>query len=409
MHLNICPLKEFYKKFSEKFIEGLLMLSSTITSLTVVLIVFFLFKEGLGVFNKRPIEEGNTIVINNKNTVKKLSSEEIKNIYDQKITFWNQLGGKHDSIILFRLEDISNYYTEEQIGENFEGLPTCLSNLVDSIPGIIAFFPEKYLSKNFKGKQLEIDKIAFKEFFGGEEWYPTSQPTAQFGVKPLVLGTLWVSFGAILIALPLGLAAAVYMSEIANNNVRRVMKPLIELLAGIPSVVYGFFGLVIIVPLIQKTFNLPVGETGLAGSIILGIMALPTIITISEDAMRNTPRAMKEASLALGASKWQTIYKIVIPYSISGISAAAILGIGRAIGETMAVLMVTGNAAVIPHSILEPMRTIPATIAAELGEAPDGGLHYKALFALGCILFVITLIINLTVEFVTNRKKGNRN
>lgn len=186
------------------------------------------------------------------------------------------------------------------------------------------------------------------------------------------------------------------------------MKPLIELLAGIPSVVYGFFGLVIIVPLIQKAFDLPVGETGLAGSIILGIMALPTIITISEDAMRNTPRAMKEASLALGASKWQTIYKVIIPYSISGITAGAILGIGRAIGETMAVLMVTGNAAVIPHSILEPVRTIPATIAAELGEAPAGGLHYKALFALGCILFLITLFINLTVEFITSRKKYNK-
>jgi phosphate transport system permease protein len=280
--------------------------------------------------------------------------------------------------------------------------------LVDSLPNIIAFFPEKYLAKDFKGRKLEIDKIKFSEFFGGKEWLPTAQPSAQLGVLPLIMGTLWVSLGAILLALPLGLAAAVYMSEIANDNVRRIMKPLIELLAGIPSVVYGFFGLVIIVPLIQKTFNLPVGETGLAGSIILGIMALPTIITISEDAMRNTPRAMKEASLALGASKWQTIYKVVVPYSISGITAGAILGIGRAIGETMAVLMVTGNAAVMPHSILEPVRTIPATIAAELGEASNGGLHYKALFALGCILFLITLFINLTVEFITSRNKHSK-
>ncbi|MDI1356031.1 MAG: phosphate ABC transporter permease subunit PstC [bacterium] len=382
------------------------MLSSTITSLTVVLIVFFLFKEGVAVFEKKPVEDGYTIVINKNNKVRKLTSEEIKNIYDQKTTFWSQLGAKHDSIILFRVEDIANFYTEDQIGANFENLPSCLSSIVDSIPGIIAFFPEKYLAKNFKGKQLDIDKVSLKEFFGGEEWYPTAQPSAQLGVKPLILGTLWVSFGAILLALPLGLAAAIYMSEIADERIRRIMKPLIELLAGIPSVVYGFFGLVIIVPIIQKIFNLPVGETGLAGSIVLGIMALPTIITISEDAMRNTPREMKEASLALGASKWQTIYKIVIPYSISGISAAAILGIGRAVGETMAVLMVTGNAAVIPHSILEPMRTIPATIAAELGEAPSGGLHYKALFALGCILFVITLVINLTVEFVSSRRKG---
>ncbi len=402
-------MKTSYKKFSEKFIEGLLMLSGTITSLTVLLIVFFLFKEGLGVFDQTPIEKGYVVAINKNNPVQKISSEEIKNIYDQKITHWNQLGERSDSIVLFRLEDISNFYSEEEIGENFERLPSCISRLIDSLPDIIAFFPDKYLDKNFKGKVLDVDKISVAKFFAGKEWFPTAQPAAQLGVMPLILGTLWVSLGAILLALPLGLAAAIYMSEIAHDNVRRIMKPLIELLAGIPSVVYGFFGLVIIVPLIQKTFDLPVGETGLAGSIILGIMALPTIITISEDAMRNTPRAMKEASLALGASKWQTIYKVVIPYSISGITAGAILGIGRAIGETMAVLMVTGNAAVIPHSILEPLRTIPATIAAELGEAPNGGLHYKALFALGCILFLITLFINLTVEFISGRKKYNSN
>ncbi len=367
--------------------------------------MIFLFKEGISVFSETAVESGHTISVNKKNPVNVLSGEQIKNIFDQKITNWSEIGGTKDSILLFRLEDISNYYTDEQIGENFERLPQCLSRIVDSIPNILAFFPDKYINNNFQGKKIAFDKIKFKEFFGGEEWFPTAQPVAQLGVMPLILGTLWVSFGAILLALPLGLAAAIYMSEVARPRVRNTMKPLIELLAGIPSVVYGFFGLVVIVPLIQKLFNLPVGETGLAGSIVLGIMALPTIITISEDAMRNTPRAMKEASLALGASKWQTIYKIVIPYSISGITAGAILGIGRAIGETMAVLMVTGNAAVIPHSILEPMRTIPATIAAELGEAPDGGLHFKALFALGCILFIITLFINLVVEYVSGNKK----
>jgi len=398
-------LKTYYKKVSEKIIEGLLMLSGTITSLTVLLIVFFLFREGLGLFNKKPVEETVVVAINKSNTAKELTSLQIKNIFDQKITNWAELGGQNDSIILFRMEDITNYYTEDQIGANFENLPLCISQVVDSIPGIIAFFSDKYLAKDFKGKMVNIEKIKVSEFLNGREWLPTAQPTAQLGVKPLILGTLWVSLGAILLALPLGLAAAVYLSEIADERIRKILKPLIELLAGIPSVVYGFFGLVIIVPLIQKAFNLPVGETALAGSIILGIMALPTIITISEDAMRNTPRAMKEASLALGASKWQTIYKVVIPYSASGITAGAILGIGRAIGETMAVLMVTGNAAVIPHSILEPVRTIPATIAAELGEVANGSMHYKALFALGCILFLITLFINLTVEFISNRKK----
>ena len=398
-------MSPFLRKLKERLIEGVLMFSGTITSLTVILIVIFIFKEGIGVFDKKPVESAYVIVLNKQNPVSKLSSADIKNIYDAKITNWNKLGGNNDSIFPFRMENISNFYTDEQIGENFEHLPACLSRVVDSLPNIIAFFPEKYFGKDFKGKLVDIPNLSFKEFFTGKEWFPTAQPSAQLGVLPLILGTLWVSLGAILLALPLGMAAAIYMSEIANSNVRRIMKPLIELLAGIPSVVYGFFGLVIIVPLIQKTFDLPVGETGLAGSIVLGIMALPTIITISEDAMRNTPRAMKEASLALGASKWQTIYKVVVPYSISGITAGAILGIGRAIGETMAVLMVTGNAAVIPHSLLAPVRTIPATIAAELGEAPFGGLHYKALFALGCILFLITLFINLIVEFISSRRK----
>jgi phosphate transport system permease protein len=398
-------LKTFYKKISEKIIEGLLMLSGTVTSLVVVLIVFFLFKEGFGVFNKKPVDDGVVIAINKSNNVGELTALQLKNIFDQKIINWSELNAKPDSIVLFRIEDITKYYSEDQLGVNFENLPACISRVVDSLPGVIAFFPDKYLAKDFKGKQLMIENIKISEFLNGREWLPTAQPTALLGVKPLILGTLWVSFGAILLALPLGLAAAIFLSEIADERTRKILKPLIELLAGIPSVVYGFFGLVIIVPLIQKAFNLPVGETALAGSIILGIMALPTIITISEDAMRNTPRAMKEASLALGASKWQTIYKVVVPFSASGITAGAILGIGRAIGETMAVLMVTGNAAVIPHSILEPVRTIPATIAAELGEVATGGLHYKALFALGCILFLITLFINLTVEFISNRKK----
>lgn len=398
-------MKVFLRKFVEKFIEGVLFLSSSVTTLTVLLIVVFLFREGLGVFKKTPIEEGFAIAVNKTNPVKEISSLEMKNIFDQNITNWSTLGGNKDSILLFRIDDIGNYFTEEQLGDSYQHIPKCISALVDSLSGIIAFVPEKYLDKNFAGYKLPMKNISVSQFISGKEWFPTAQPAAQLGVLPLILGTLWVSLGAILIALPLGLATAIYMAEIANEKIRNILKPLIELLAGIPSVVYGFFGLIIIVPFIQKLFNLPVGETALAGSIVLGIMALPTIITISEDAIRTTPRAMKEASLALGANKWQTIARVIIPYSISGITAAAILGIGRAIGETMAVLMVTGNAAVIPHTILEPVRTIPATIAAELGEAPQGGLHYEALFALGCILFIITLLINLSVEYISSKNK----
>lgn len=397
--------KPFHKKLLERIVEGILALSGSITSLAVLLIVIFLFKEGLGLFKRSPVAEGYVLAVNKSNHVNRIDSKIVKRIFDQEITSWESITGKKDTIITFRLDNLNTYYSDEKIGANLENLSACISNLVDSISGIIAFVPKKNIADDFKGKIIKSENISTKEFFGGKEWFPTTEPSAQFGVLPLLLGTLWVSLGAILLSLPLGLAVAIYMAEVANPRIRNIFKPIIELLAGIPSVIYGFFGLVIIVPLIQSTFNLPVGETALAGSIILAIMALPTIITIAEDSIRTTPRAMKEASLALGASRWQTIYRIVIPYSISGITAAAILGIGRAVGETMAVLMVTGNAAVMPHSFLQPVRTIPATIAAELGESSQGGAHYQALFILGCILFILTLLINLTVEYISSRNK----
>ena len=402
-------MRKFLRNLAEKIVEGILFLSSTVTTLTVLLIIVFLFREGAGVFSQSPVEKGFVIALNKDNPIQTLTSAQLKLIYDQEVTNWSKLGGKNDSIILFRLDDIGNYYTEDELGENFKNMPEKLSELMDKNSGMVAFFSDKYLAKNFRGRVLEMSNTTLKEFFTGKEWFPTAQPSAQMGVLSLILGTLWVSLGAILIALPFGLATAIYLAEIADSRTRNILKPLVELLAGIPSVVYGFFGLIIIVPAIQKIFDLPVGETAVAGSIILGIMALPTIITISEDALRTTPRAMKEASLALGANRWQTISRVVIPYAMSGITAAAILGIGRAVGETMAVLMVTGNAAVIPHTFLEPVRTIPATIAAELGEAPQGDLHYKALFGLGCILFLITLAINITVEYISGKRNKTSN
>jgi len=397
-------MKKFFRNTSGKVAESILFLSSTSTSLIIILIVIFLFKEGISLFNEKPVEEGNILVVNKSNPVNELKSSTVKDIFDQNITNWESVTHKKDSIILVRIDDVFNYYTEEEIGSNFENLSTCISDLVAKTPGIIAFIPEKFFNKQSQGKIIKVRKVSIRDFFSGKEWMPTAHPAAQLGILPLLLGTLLVSLGAIIIALPFGLASAIYLAEITDESKRRVIKPLIELLAGIPSVVYGFFGLVVIVPFIQNLFNLSVGETALSGSIVLAIMALPTIITISEDALRTTPRSLKEASLSLGASKWQTIYRVVIPYAKSGITAGIILGIGRAIGETMAVLMVTGNAAVIPHTFLEPVRTIPATIAAELGEAPQGGLHFKALFALGCILFIITLLINLSVQMSANRK-----
>jgi phosphate transport system permease protein len=397
-----------FRRFREKCIEGLLTLSGGITSLAILLIIIFLFKEGFGLFKSPAVEKGYVLCLHSSNPVNRLSVQQIKNIFDEEITGWEEVGGEDMEIIPFRMDDIFHFYSLDDLGENLSLLPEKLGEQIAAQPGIIAFIPQMYFpGGNAAVKLLPGETIRPADFFGGKEWMPTTTPAAQFGVLPLILGTLWVSFFAILIALPLGLGVAVYLSELAGERMRKVLKPAIELLAGIPSVVYGFFGLVVIVPIIQKTLDLPVGETALAGSIILAIMALPTIISVAEDAIRSTPLAMREASLALGASHWQTIRKVIIPDASSGILAAIVLGIGRAIGETMAVLMVTGNAALIPTSLFEPVRTIPATIAAELGEAPAGGTHYQALFMLACILFVITLVISISAE-VFSRRQHNK-
>lgn len=393
------------RKFIEKLVEGGFLISGSVSSFTILLIIIFLFKEASGLFNSPEVEEGYVLAVNQENPVEHLTPEEIMDVFDENITNWKEVGGKDQQILVFRFSDLPNYYSEAELGDEFQHVPEKISELVSKEPGIVAFFPEQYKATDFQGKVISGAKITPSEFFGGMKWYPTSTPVPIFGLVPLLLGTLLVSIGAIALSLPFGLAVAIYMAEIANTRTRNFLKPIIELLAGIPSVVYGFFGLVVIVPLIQQALDLPVGETAFAGSVVLAIMALPTIITVAEDAMRTTPRAMKEASLALGATQWQTIYKVIIPYSISGITSAVVLGIGRAIGETMAVLMVTGNAAVIPTSLFEPVRTIPATIAAELGEAPAGGAHYQALFMLGAVLFLITLLLSILVEYISSKRK----
>jgi len=396
------------KRFVERIVEGLLTVSGMVTSVTILLIIIFLFKEGSGLFKSPVVEEGYQLFVNAKNPVNSLNSYEIKQIFDVEVDNWKSLGGADQEIKVFRFEEIFDLVPEEEMGENYALLPQKLGEVVKANPNIVAYLPTQYAPKNLEGvKMVEARKISLLDFFGGKEWMPTSKPSAQLGVLPLILGTLLVSLVAILIALPLGLGVAIYLSELAGEKARNYLKFTIELLAGIPSVVYGFFGLVVLVPIVQRVFHLDVGETAFTGSLILAIMALPTIITVSEDAMRNTPKALREGSLALGATKWQTTYRVVIPSSISGISAAVVLGIGRAIGETMAVLMVTGNAAILPPTLFQPVRTIPATIAAELGEAPAGGTHYQSLFLLGCILFVITMVISIIAEMISKKPQNN--
>lgn len=239
------------------------------------------------------------------------------------------------------------------------------------------------------------------DFLGGTQWAPTV--VEKFGFVPLLVGSFEVAFGAILIAVPLGIGVAIYIGELAPKFLRETVKPIIEVLATLPSVVIGFIGLKTIVPIVKEVFGLSIGLTALSGSIMLAFMALPTIISISEDAINAVPKRLRHASLALGATKWETTIKTVVPTASSGIIAAVLLGLGRVVGETMAVLMITGNSPRIVFSWLQPVRTITATIAAEMGETVQGGLHYSALFAIGLILFIMTFIINLIADRYVGR------
>jgi phosphate transport system permease protein len=245
-------------------------------------------------------------------------------------------------------------------------------------------------------------QVSVKDFIFGEYWYPTYDPP-EFGIFPLIMGSLVVTIFSALISIPLGVMTAVYLAEMATHNVREVVKPVVELLAALPSVVIGFFGMIVVAPFLQEVFDIPTGLNMFNASIMLAFMSIPTICSISEDAIYSVPTNLKEASLALGATHLQTISRVILPASISGISTAVILGMSRAIGETMVVLMVAGGAAMIPSSIFDPVRPMPASIAAEMAEAPFRGDHYYALFATGIVLFIFTFIFNIMAEHIAHK------
>jgi len=255
-----------------------------------------------------------------------------------------------------------------------------------------------------------LQTTSLPRLVAGQRWLPTAEP-AKFGLLPLILGSLYVTLGALVIAVPLGLAAAVFIGEVARPRLREWLKPAVELLAAVPSVVFGFVGLLMVGPWLQRTFDLPVGQSALLGSLLLAFMSIPTIVSVSEDALSAVPQALRQNSLALGATEWQTISRVTFPAARSGIVAACLLGLGRAIGETMTVLMVTGNAGVIPVGLkgfLYPIRTMTATIAAEMGETAYQTPHYFALFMIGLLLFAITLITSITADVIIHRAGGVR-
>jgi len=246
-------------------------------------------------------------------------------------------------------------------------------------------------------------EIKLSEFLFSKAWDPTSPEKAEYGILSMVVSTLMVTGGALLLAVPIGIAVAAYLSDVAHWRVREVLKPVVEVLAAVPSVVVGFLGIVLIGPILAKIFHTGNGLNAANGSILLAIMALPTIISISEDSLNAVPTAYNEASLALGASRWQTLLRVKLPAGLSGIIAATMLGMGRAIGETMTVLMVTGNARAFPHGFLDSVRTMTSGIAIELGEVPYYTTHYYALFAIGLVLFVITFAVNLVADVVLRK------
>ncbi len=247
-----------------------------------------------------------------------------------------------------------------------------------------------------------FDKVSVRDFLFGRYWYPTDNPQS-FGIFALIVASLAVTGVSALISIPLGVLTALYLSECASACMRRWAKPVVELMAALPSVVIGFFGMVVVAPFLQEVFDIPTGLNLFNAALMLAFMSVPTICSISEDAIFSVPKELKEASLALGATEWETISRVIIPASVSGISTAIILGMSRAIGETMVVLMVAGGAAMVPSSIFDPVRPMPASIAAELAEAPFGSDHYHALFATGIVLFAFTLFFNLVADYISNR------
>jgi phosphate transport system permease protein len=258
-----------------------------------------------------------------------------------------------------------------------------------------------------EGLAFIFDTMDFKEFFTSAYWEPSDEDAPEYGILALILGTASVSGLAMIIAIPFSLGAAIYIGEFATGKKREYLKVLVELLAAIPSVVWGFIGLSIMNPLIIKTFDVPVGLNILNAGVILGLMAAPIMTSIAEDALKAVPDKYREAAEAMGATRWQVIFKVVLPAAKNGLLGAVLLGVGRGFGETMAVLMATGHSVNIPTSIFDSVRALTATIAAELGETAQGSEHYGALFTIGMFLFIITFIINLAADLIVKGiKKG---
>ncbi|MCS7189419.1 MAG: phosphate ABC transporter permease subunit PstC [Bacteroidia bacterium] len=358
-------------------------------------ITIFLFREALPAIIGSPYEEIR-FGVHPTNPLHALTSSEARALIKGERT-WASLGGPHAPLVLVHLGNIERYLQGPLTTADVE---RCIDSLAD-YRGVLFALPPSLMPT--KAKPIRVSWNSVKELFLSIHWSPTYEPVPSVGVWPLILGSLWVSFIGLLVVVPLGIAMAVYAVEFLPKHLYYPLKIMWEMLAGLPSVIVGFWGLVVLVPWIQKVFRLNAGETALTAGLLLGWMTLPLMASLVEEALQAIPPLLSESSYGLGATQWQTILRLKLPYVMPSIVTATLLSAGRILGETMVVLMVSGNAPLLSFTPLAPVRTLPATLAAELGEAPVGSYHYSVLFLLGSILFIVTLLLNIAAYSIRPR------
>ncbi|MCX7764011.1 MAG: phosphate ABC transporter permease subunit PstC [Bacteroidia bacterium] len=355
----------------------------------------FLFREGLPALYKSPYEELR-FAVHPENPISQLDAGQVRALVRREKK-WKDFGGPDTAVVAVHLANIDRYVTA---GASLHQIQSTIDSLA-RLRGVLLALPPNLLPKHTK--PLVVHWKGWKEIFFSTQWSPTYEPVPAVGFLPLLMGSLWVSVIGLLVVVPLGIAMAVYAVEFLPKTLYYPVKILWELMAGLPSVIIGFWGLVVVVPWIQKVFKLSAGETALTAGLLLGWMTLPLMASLVEEALRAIPRLLEESSYGLGATQWQTILRLKLPYILPSIATATLLAAGRILGETMVVLMVSGNSPVIAWTPLKPVRALPATLAAELGEAPVGSYHYHTLFLLGVVLFLLTLLLNVSAYLVRPR------
>ncbi|MDW8236126.1 MAG: phosphate ABC transporter permease subunit PstC [Bacteroidia bacterium] len=365
------------------------------TLLVLVGLTVFLFREGLPALTEVPYS-GLVFAVHTHNPLIRLDGSAVRALAQGKIS-WKALGGPDTEAVVVHLANLERYVGRTASVQRIQQKLDSLAQL----PGILFVLPPLLVPKSTK--VITISWNGWKEIFLSARWSPTYEPVPAVGIIALLVGSLWVSTIGLLVVIPIGVAMAIYVVEFLPKRLYYGVKVLWELLAGLPSVVVGFWGMVVVVPWVQRVFHLSAGETALTAGLLLGWMTLPLMASLVEEALQTIPRLLIESSYGLGATRWQTIWRLKLRYILPSIATASLLSAGRILGETMVVLMVSGNAPTLSFSPSEPVRTLPATLAAELGEAPTGSYHYHVLFLLGSLLFLITLALNIIAYLIRPR------